>query len=135
MDGLYTYYVNFDAQDPVAIAKAAVEKFKHEKFNLIIFDISGRHMQEAVLFAEMQELESAIESDEIIFVLDETIGQTAYDQAKAFAEAVTIGSIIITKLDSNTKGGDVFSSVAVAATQSPIAYYGTGEKMTMLDGA
>jgi signal recognition particle subunit SRP54 len=88
-------------------------------------------MQESDLFEEMQALEAAIQPDEVIFVLDGTIGQAAYPQAKAFAEKVNVGSIIITKLDSSAKGGGALS--AVAATQSPIAFYGTGEGMTLLE--
>lgn len=125
------YYVDFDTQDPVAVALAGVEKFKKERFDMIIVDTSGRHMQEKALFAEMRELEEAINPDEVIFVLDGTIGQAAYDQAKGFAEAVDVGSIIITKLDSSAKGGGALS--AVAATNSPIAYFGTGEGMTMIE--
>jgi signal recognition particle subunit SRP54 len=126
-----SYYVDFDTQDPVAVALAGVEKYKKERFDMIIVDTSGRHMQESALFEEMQQMEAAINPDEVIFVLDGTIGQMASVQAKAFAEAVSVGSIIVTKLDSSAKGGGALS--AVAATNSPIAYYGTGEAMVMLE--
>ena len=125
------YYVDLMNQDPVAVAVAGVNKFKREKFDMIIVDTSGRHMQEANLFAEMQEMENAIKPDEVIFVMDGTIGQAAYDQASAFSKAVSVGSIIITKLDSTAKGGGALS--AVAATGSPIAFYGTGEDMGSLE--
>jgi signal recognition particle subunit SRP54 len=88
-------------------------------------------MQESALFEEMRQLEEAIDPDEVIFVLDGTIGQAASAQAQAFADAVSIGSIIVTKLDSSAKGGGALS--AVAATKSPISYYGTGEGMQMLE--
>lgn len=125
------YYVDFLNQDPVEVALAGVEKFRKERYDLVIVDTSGRHMQEAALFAEMQQLEEAIDPDEVIFVLDGTIGQAAFDQATGFSKAVDVGSIIVTKLDSNAKGGGALS--AVAATESPIAYYGTGEDMTALE--
>lgn len=125
------YYVDFVTEDPVEVALAGVEKFKKEKFNMIIVDTSGRHMQEAALFQEMQQLEDAINPDQVIFVLDGTIGQMAFNQAKAFSEAVGVGSIIVTKLDSDAKGGGALS--AVAATNSPILFYGTGEDMSSLE--
>ena len=65
--------------------------------------------------------EEKLESD-IVFVLDSTIGQAAYDQASAFKSAVSIGSVIITKLDGNAKGGGAIS--AVAATGAPIIFTG-----------
>ena len=125
------YYVDFVNENPVEVALAGVEKFRREKYNMIIVDTSGRHMQESALFAEMQELEDAINPDQVIFVLDGTIGQMAYNQAKAFSEAVGVGSIIVTKLDSDAKGGGALS--AVAATNSPILFYGTGEDMSSLE--
>ena len=63
--------------------------------------------------------------DEVIFVLDGTIGQMAESQTHAFSKTVGVGSIIVTKLDSDAKGGGALSSVA--ATGSPISFYGTGE--------
>jgi signal recognition particle subunit SRP54 len=125
------YYVDFDNQDPVSVAIAGVEKFKESKTEIIIVDTSGKNAQEGALFEEMQEMERAINPDEVIFVLDANIGQAAFEQASAFSKAVDIGSIIITKLDSGTKGGGAIS--AVAATGCPIAFYGSGEEMDMLE--
>eukprot|EP00415_Alexandrium_ostenfeldii_P001046 UN1046 len=57
--------------------------------------------------------------------MDSHIGQACFDQAKAFADAVRVGSVIITKLDGHAKGGGALS--AVAATNSPVIFIGTGE--------
>jgi len=57
--------------------------------------------------------------------MDSSIGQACFDQAKAFHKAVKVGSVIITKLDGHAKGGGALS--AVAATESPIIFIGTGE--------
>jgi signal recognition particle subunit SRP54 len=57
--------------------------------------------------------------------MDSSIGKACYDQAKAFQESVKVGSVIITKLDGQAKGGGAIS--AVAATESPITFIGTGE--------
>lgn len=86
---------------------------------------SGRHKQESALFEEMQQVVKGVQPDDVVFVMDSTIGQAAGDQAKAFQSAVPLGSVIITKLDGHAKGGGALS--AVSATNSPISFYGTGE--------
>jgi len=78
-------------------------------------------------FEEMEQVAVAVEPDQIIFVMDGTIGQAAFDQAQAFKQKVNIGSVIITKLDGHSKGGGALS--AVAATKSPIIFLGTGENI------
>jgi hypothetical protein len=67
---------------------------------------------------------AAVKPDHIIFVMDGSIGQAAFDQAKAFHDTVDVGQVIITKLDGHAKGGGALS--AVAATRSPITFIGTG---------
>ena len=73
----------------------------------------------------MAQISEVSAPDDIIFVMDSTIGQAAADQAKAFKCKVKVGSVIITKLDGHAKGGGALS--AVAATGSPIIFVGTGE--------
>ena len=63
--------------------------------------------------------------------MDSSIGQACFDQAKAFKSTVPVGSVIITKLDGHAKGGGALS--AVAATESPIRFIGTGEHFTDLE--
>ncbi|CAO3649228.1 unnamed protein product [Cunninghamella echinulata] len=125
------YYGSYTETDPVAIALEGVEKFKNDKFEIIIVDTSGRHKQEIELFEEMKQISAAVEPDSTIFVMDGTIGQAAESQAKAFKEAANFGSIIMTKMDGHAKGGGAIS--AVAATQSPIVFIGTGEHLHDLD--
>ena len=83
------------------------------------------------LFDEMKQVSAAIQPNDIIFVMDSHIGQACHDQAMAFNSAVDIGSVIITKLDGHAKGGGALS--AVAATQSPIIFIGTGEHFDDLE--
>ena len=66
-----------------------------------------------------------MEPDDVVFVMDSSIGQAAHDQAGAFKGKVAVGSCIITKLDGHAKGGGALS--AVAATGAPITHVGTGE--------
>lgn len=119
------FYGSYTESDPVVIAQDGVDKFKDEGFEIIIVDTSGRHKQEASLFEEMLEIEKATNPDNVVFVMDAAIGQACEAQAVAFSKEVSVGSVIITKLDSNAKGGGALS--AVSATKSPILFVGTGE--------
>jgi len=126
------FYGSYVETDPVAVAQEGVAKFKKEQFDMIIVDTSGRHKQEEALFEEMQDVAAAVKPDQIIFVMDGSIGQAAEAQAKAFNDAVDVGSVIITKMDSkNRKGGGALS--AVAATKSPIIFIGVGEHLDDLE--
>ena len=111
--------------DPVKIAEEGVNFFREQKYEIIIVDTSGRHKQETALFEEMQQVARVVNPDTGIFVMDGSIGQACYDQALAFNKAIKVGSVIITKLDGHAKGGGALS--AVAATQSPVIFIGTGE--------
>lgn len=121
------FFGSYTETDPAVIAREGVERFKKEGRDLIIVDTSGRHKQEAALFEEMRQVSEAVAPDQIVFVMDGSIGQAAYDQAKAFKECVEVGAVIITKMDGHAKGGGALS--AVSATQSPIVFLGTGEHM------
>ena len=120
------FYGSYTEADPVLIAEEGVEQFVKDKYEIIIVDTSGRHKQEGALFEEMQEISAAVRPDNTIFVMDATQGQAVYDQALAFREAVNVGSVVVTKLDGHAKCGGALS--AVAATQSPIIFLGSGEK-------
>jgi len=113
------------SKQPVKIALEGLERFKN--YDLVIIDTAGRHKEEQELIKEMKALEDKIKPDEVILVIDGTIGQQAMVQAKAFSEATSIGSIIVTKLDGSARGGGALS--AVAAIGAPIKFIGTGEKI------
>jgi len=104
---------------------------KFENFDVVLIDTAGRHKDEKSLIEEMKTLEKTIRPDEIIMVIDGTIGQQAAVQAEAFHKATPIGSIIVAKLDGSAKGGGALS--AVAATGAPIKFIGTGEKIEDLE--
>jgi signal recognition particle subunit SRP54 len=125
------YYGSLTQTDPAVVAREGVEKFKKERFDIIIVDTSGRHRQEDALFQEMLDIQDAVKPDQTIMVLDSSIGQQAEAQAKAFKEAADFGAIIITKTDGNASGGGAIS--AVAATRTPIVFIGTGEHMLDLE--
>ncbi|XP_056162168.1 signal recognition particle subunit SRP54 2-like [Syzygium oleosum] len=121
------FYGSYTESDPVKIAVEGVETLKKENFDLIIVDTSGRHKQEAALFEEMRQVSEATKPDLIVFVMDSSIGQAAFDQAQAFKQSVPVGAVIVTKMDGHAKGGGALS--AVAATKSPVIFIGTGEHM------
>jgi signal recognition particle subunit SRP54 len=117
-------------KSPIDIAKEGLEKFK--KADVIIIDTAGRHKEEKGLLEEMKMMKEITNPDEIILVIDGTLGQQARNQAKAFKEAVgDIGSIIVTKLDGSAKGGGALS--AVAEINAPIKFIGTGEGIDDLE--
>jgi signal recognition particle subunit SRP54 len=125
------FYGSYAEADPVVIASAGVAQFRAASYEVIIVDTSGRHKQEASLLEEMQEIAQAVAPNNTILVMDATQGQAVYDQAAAFDAAVSVGSVIVTKLDGHAKGGGALS--AVAATQSPVIFTGTGEHFDDLD--
>lgn len=119
------FYGSYLETDLVKVAYDGVKKFKEDKFDIIIVDTSGRHKQEQSLFNEMVQIGDAVQPTQTIMVMDASIGQAAEGQAKAFKESSNFGSIILTKMDGHAKGGGAIS--AVAATQTPIVFIGTGE--------
>ena len=118
-------------KDPVKISLNGLRFFHDAKRELVIIDTAGRHKDEESLMKEVKELYETIKPDEVILTVDATIGQQAYNQAKAFHEAVKVGSIILTKMDGSARGGGALS--AIAATGAPIRLIGVGEKIEDLE--
>ena len=118
-------YGDAKAKDPVRVVSEGLKSFSEK--DLVIVDTAGRHKEERELIKEMKALEQRIKPDEVVMVIDGTIGQQALIQAKSFHEATPIGAIIVTKLDGSARGGGALS--AVAATGAPIKFIGTGEKI------
>ncbi len=119
---LYGDPQNSDALD---LARNGLKEFR--KQDIIIFDTAGRHKEEKGLLEEMEQLSNIIEPNEVMLVIDGTIGQQAREQAQAFNKATDVGSIIITKLDGSAKGGGALS--AVSEIGAPIKFIGTGERI------
>ena len=123
------FYGEPENKDPVAIAVHGVKEF--EGHEVVIVDTAGRHKEEKTLMLEMQQIARQVRPQEIILVLDGTIGQQAASQAAAFNEATDVGSIIVSKLDGTARGGGALSGVA--ATGAPIKFIGVGEKIEDLE--
>lgn len=118
-------YGDLKEKDPVELAQRGINQFKDR--GAIFIDTAGRHKDEKKLIKQMRDLVKKIKPDEVILVIDATIGQQAMVQAKAFHEATPIGSIFIAKLDGTARGGGALS--AVAATGAPIRFIGIGERV------
>ncbi|CAD6213698.1 unnamed protein product [Miscanthus lutarioriparius] len=126
------FYGSHTESDPVRVAVDGVDWFRNEEgCDLIVVDTSGRHRQEAALLEETRQVADATRPDLVVFVMDASIGQAAFEQAQAFRESAPVGAVIVTKMDGHAKGGGALS--AVAATKSPVIFMGTGEHIPDLE--
>ena len=113
--------------DPVIIAKQALAHAKDYGHDILIIDTAGRlHIDEA-LMEELVKIKEETQPTEIMLVVDAMTGQDAVNVAKACDDAVGITSVLMSKLDSDTRGGAALSVLAV--TGKPIKYVGMGEKL------
>ncbi|MBR6521742.1 MAG: signal recognition particle protein [Oscillospiraceae bacterium] len=114
-------------ENPVKIAKAAVEHAKKHGNDIVFIDTAGRlHIDEA-LMDELKNIKAEVEPDEVMLVIDAMTGQDAVNVSKAFDEALGITGIFLTKLDGDARGGAALSVRAV--TGKPIKFAGVGEKL------
>ena len=114
-------------QDPVKTVQEAVEHARYYGRDVLIIDTAGRlHVDEA-LMNELSRIKETVHPQEILLVVDAMTGQDAVNVAKAFNDQLNIDGVILTKLDSDTRGGAALSVRAV--TGKPIKVSGTGEKM------
>ncbi len=113
--------------DPRKIVKAAMSHAKDYGNDIVILDTAGRLQIDEELMNELRDIKEIAQPSEIMLVVDAMTGQEAVNVAKSFDEAVNIDSVILTKLDSDTRGGAALS--VLAATGKPIKFVGTGEKL------
>ncbi len=113
--------------NPVTIAKEAIKHAKDYGNDLVILDTAGRlHIDEA-LMNELKTIKDETSPHEIMLVVDAMTGQDAVNVAKSFDDALGIDSVLMSKLDSDTRGGAALSVLAV--TGKPIKFVGMGEKL------
>lgn len=118
-------------KNPDQLAKKAYDYAKKNQFDTLIVDTSGRMYIDQALMGELKSIVNAINADNRVFVADSMTGQKAVDIAKEFEELVGITSVILTKFDSDTRGGAAFSLKSVVG--KPLIYVGVGEKVEDLD--
>jgi Signal recognition particle GTPase len=118
-------------KDAVQIVRDGLNYYKSQNMDVILIDTAGRHKEESGLLEEMNAMYKVAIPDLVLLVIDGTIGQQAYNQAKAFHETAPVGGIIITKLDGTAKGGGAIASSA--ATGAKVMFIGTGERIDDLE--
>ena len=123
------FYGENNQKDSLNIIENGLKEFKNQ--GLIIIDSEGRHKLNKELMDEINRIYTAVSPDNILLVLDGTIGQSAGEQAKAFNESCKINGVIISKLDGSAKGGGALS--ACAETNSPVYFIGVGEHIGDLE--
>ena len=118
-------------ENPVKIAAEALKFAKDHGNDLVIIDTAGRLHIDEVLMEELKQIEAAVNPNEILLVVDSMTGQDAVNVADTFNKALPITGVILTKLDSDTRGGAAISVLQV--TGKPIKFAGTGEKIDDLE--
>lgn len=113
--------------NPVTIAKEAVKHARDYGNDMVILDTAGRLHIDEELMNELKTIKEETHPDEIMLVVDAMTGQDAVNVAKAFDDALGIDSVLMSKLDSDTRGGAALSVLAV--TGKPIKFVGMGEKL------
>ncbi len=124
-------YAEAGAKDPVKVASNALAKAKREMYDTLIVDTSGRMHLDEQLMDEIKRVAAAVKPDETLFVADAMTGQNAVTIAQEFEQKVGITGVVLSKFDSDTRGGAALSLRSVVG--KPIKFIGVGEKVEDLE--
>ncbi len=127
--GIPVYKEN--TQNAVAAAGHALEHARKNGFDTVIIDTAGRLQIDDGMMDELERIKRAVSPDELVLVADAMTGQNAVDIAKAFDERLSLSGVILTKFDSDARGGAAISLKSI--TGKPILFIGTGEKIEDLE--
>ncbi|HEY9291065.1 MAG TPA: signal recognition particle protein [Microlunatus sp.] len=117
--------------DPVQVARASIQEAERKLYDVVIVDTAGRLGIDAELMQQAADIRSAVNPDEVLFVVNAMIGQDAVNTANAFAEGVGFDGVVLTQLDGDARGGAALSIARV--TGKPIMFASNGEKLTDFD--
>jgi signal recognition particle subunit SRP54 len=117
--------------EPIAIARRAVDAARREVADVLIVDTAGRLHIDTQMMDEIKALHAALHPVETLFVVDSMTGQDAANTAKAFSEALPLTGVVLTKTDGDARGGAALSVRYV--TGRPIKFLGAGEKTEALE--
>ncbi len=124
-------YTEMGNQNPVEIAKHALNEAKSRGYNVVIVDTAGRLAVDEEMMNEIAALKRELQPQETLFVVDSMTGQDAVNTAKAFNDRLDFDGVVLTKLDGDTRGG---AALTIRYTvDKPIKFVGIGEKMDALD--
>jgi len=118
-------------QQPVEIARRALETGRREGYDVVILDTAGRLSIDEALMQEVREVRDATNPVETLLVVDAMTGQDAVNTAQRFNDAVGITGVVMTRMDGDARGGAALSMRAI--TGAPIKLVGLGEKLEALD--
>ncbi len=118
-------------QKPGDIVRAAIDDARKSFVDVLLVDTAGRLAIDEAMMAEIQALHAAVKPVETLFVVDAMTGQDAANTAKAFAEALPLTGVVLTKTDGDARGGAALSVRYI--TGKPIKFVGVGEKPDGLD--
>jgi len=119
-------YKEEGASDPVRVFRGALDWAKKNLIDTLIVDTTGRLQIDDHMMDELGRLKDAAKPDELLLVADAMTGQSAVDIAKAFDEKIGLTGVVLTKFDSDTRGGAALSLKTI--TGKPLKFVGTGEK-------
>ncbi|MBM3412099.1 MAG: signal recognition particle protein [Bacteroidetes bacterium] len=125
--------VHIDAaqKDPVQIVTQAVASARSKNKNVVIIDTAGRLAVDEEMMREVAAIRTAVQPQEILFVVDSMTGQDAVNTAKAFNDRLDFTGVVLTKLDGDTRGGAALS--VTYTVNKPIKFISSGEKLETLD--
>jgi signal recognition particle subunit SRP54 len=118
-------------QQPVDIARRAMEAARLQNFDVLLLDTAGRLHVDDALMAEMKAVASVSAPNEVLLVVDSLTGQDAVNVAQSFSGEVPLTGVVLTRMDGDARGGAALSMRAV--TGKPIKFVGTGEKLDALE--
>jgi signal recognition particle subunit SRP54 len=117
--------------DPVEVARRGVDHARGRGHDVVVVDTAGRLGIDAELMQQASDIRTAVDPDEVLFVVDAMIGQSAVETAVAFRDGVGLTGVVLTKLDGDTRGGAALSVREV--TGEPILFASVGEKLSDLE--
>ena len=120
-----------DKSKPEKVAKNAYKKAKKEQYDVLIVDTAGRMQVDDDLMKEIRRVKDAVNPDEILLVADSMTGQNAVEIAKSFDETLNLTGIVLSKFDSDARGGAALSFKSVIG--KPVKFIGVGEKIENLE--
>ncbi|MBO9200429.1 MULTISPECIES: signal recognition particle protein [Niastella] len=124
-------YSEPENKNAVQIASNAIKEARSKNKNVVIIDTAGRLAIDEAMMTEVANVKSAVNPNEILFVVDSMTGQDAVNTAKAFNDRLDFTGVVLTKLDGDTRGGAALS--IKYTVQKPIKFVSSGEKLDTLD--
>jgi signal recognition particle subunit SRP54 len=124
-------YSEPENKDAVRIAQNAIKEAKATNKNVVIIDTAGRLAIDEAMMTEVANIKSAVNPQEVLFVVDSMTGQDAVNTAKSFNDRLDFSGVVLTKLDGDTRGGAALS--VKYTVQKPIKFVSSGEKLDTLD--